>query len=378
MAEEKRKIVVFYHDNCIDGAASLWCFQHKYDGDPNVELTAFALSHGDAEERDKIIFKNIYADSEVYFVDIAPSEDELKKLFSPKEGEGKDKEEPWAKNVHIWDHHGSEIKRLNKFLRGRRPGPKDFEKKPSLDKILDKDAPAAVGIVWKQLFPNEDMPEFLRFVEKMDRSTGLRTTEDRAVAASMGSKNISGPDQIRQTFNKFSGMDLKQIEQEGHAIRSAQLNEMTKLQNAFIHTCLQVLPGTDPVWVPIVNTNLQMHGRGIHETMVEEGRKGPGPGIAMSWYVDGGGVVQLSVQTDGTPSAAKIAQHLAETIGASGGGHDEMAGVQFESLEQFFKGVPLYNEDQRLAKMFEPKKTTKTARPRNRQETPAPDTPSHG
>lgn len=376
MAEEKKNIVVFYHDRCIDGAASLWCFMNKYDDDPEVELTAYPLANGDPEERERVIFDNIYEDSEVYFVDVAPTDAELKKLLSPKE-DGEEKE-PWVKNIRIWDHHGSEVDRLNKFFRSRRnTGNKSFPRRPKVTRILDKSAPAAAGIVWGELFPGEELPEFLKFVEKMDRSTGLRNTEEKAIAASMGSKNISSVEEIRKTFNSFASMDMSEIEQEGHAIRSAQLNEMTKLADKFVYTKLRLLPSTDPLWVPIVNTDLQMHGRGIHETMVREGRKGPGPGVAMSWYVDGSGVVQLSVQTNGHPKAGEIAKYLGKEIGISGGGHDEMAGVQFESLEQFFRGVKLFNEEQRLEEMHKPKRR-RSPKPKKQPETPAPDGPSNG
>lgn len=349
MADDTRIIVVFYDSPCIDGAGAAWCFEKKYGYEANVNLELVPLSHGSPEARKACILDNVSPDDEVFFVDTSPKDEELTELMSPAETEG-DEKKPRVKSITIWDHHVTEVERLEKFTP---PQIAEFDP-PTLEKEVDVTMPSAAIMVWKKLFDSDPAPELLEWIGKMEPPVALRTNKDFAIAAFIDSKGIKGRGELVATFNELSEMSSAEMVNEGNAILADQHNNTGKMCETFMFAHIELLPGRGKMWVPVVNSNVQYFGRRINEALITEGNQGTTVGVSGAWFQQGDGSVKLSLRTSGHPDAGEIAKHLGSEIGVGGGGHKTDAVVQFRGLQQFVENVPLYTKEQMHEAQWKP------------------------
>ncbi len=128
-------IVVIYHGDCPDGTASAWCVHKKY---PN------AYFHGTNERK-------FYMDKErpditnrdVFILDYSYDSNTIDTMCYE------------AKSITIIDHHISAYKALM-----------DYENKKVI-KIFDM-LRSGCTLTYKYLFPNDEIPVFLRYIEDKD------------------------------------------------------------------------------------------------------------------------------------------------------------------------------------------------------------------
>ena len=346
MVENTRNIIVFYDAPCIDGAGAAWCFNKKYGEDTNVNLELVPLPHGAPAIREQTILSNVSNGGDVYFVDTSPKDSELTKLLSVN---GTSKVN--VQSVTIWDHHITELERLQNFQSSYISDGNS----PDLEVDIDVEMPSAALMVWEKLFVEEPPPELLKWIGKMEPPVTLSTNQNYAIAAFIDSRPIKTPVELVNTFNELVAMSTGDMLNKGNSILADQHNNTDKMRDTTMFTHLQLLPDVEKIWMPLVNANVQNFGRRINEALIDEGSKGTTAGVSGAWFAQGDGSVKLSLRTEGTPDAGKISQYLGSTIGVDGGGHATDAVVQFKDLQQFVQNVPLYTKAQMKALQWEPK-----------------------
>lgn len=334
MAQSKHRIIV-YHENCVDGVASAWVLQKKWAEEEGVTISYVPYAHNDAEQSDKNILALMQPHSEVYFADVAPTKEFLDDLLLPNDqGQAK------AAAIHVLDHHKTAATTLANYKPPVTPG---FTPPPTKIEV-DQNAPSACTMIWKKVFPNQPLPDFLSVIDKMDRGDGLVKTEDFSAAALVDSKDISS---IKEAFNScsvLSRLSYNEMAAEGSSILADQLVRIGRLDESLMHASLQIAPGTPPVSVPIINADIREFGRSIKDYLDDLAKKSEAK-IVLIWYVAKNGSVTMSIRSNGTPDSSLVAEHFCETMDIVGGGHKNSAAVHFESLEDFCKHVKLQPAD---------------------------------
>ncbi|MFH1158220.1 MAG: hypothetical protein V1721_04975 [Pseudomonadota bacterium] len=316
------KKLVVYHD-CIDGAASAWAFRQKWGDDPKTDYVSY--SHDKAAESEEKILSTLESGTLLYFADVAPTPAFLEILLSPASG---------LAAVAIIDHHKSAAGNLQGYI------PSVFEgfAPPRLDIRIEKDNPSASGMVWRELFPDRTPPDFLKMIEKMDRS-GLASREDYAAAALIDSKPIRSPEEAFKTCDALSLMTYDEMVREGEPIFTDQERRIAKLADAVMYAKFEPFPGSPPFLVPVINANVRDFGRYITKFLQDLGEEA-GSGVAFAWHETKEGSVVMSIRSlDGLDTSTVAKYFCSEKEGITGGGHGNMAAVTFPSYEVFEKKV---------------------------------------
>ena len=335
-----RHLLVIYHMDCIDGLASAWAVHCKWASDPNVRLDYIPYGHHNIEEAEKTIRNHLAApDSadmiDVVFVDVAPTRAFLTELLTPPAR---------ATRVVVADHHKSAADQLRGFEAPTHDGV------PELHLRIDAAHPSAANMVWEYLFPDTDAPIFFQLIAKMDLGQNLLETEnDYAAAALIDSKNITSIETAFQSFMAMSHLEYQDMVALGRNILSDQDTRISKLDDNIMYAQLQVAEAAAPVWVALVNADVQNFGRYISTWLVQQGAE-TGAGLGGAWYVQGNGSVTVSLRSDGTPDASAVAAHLCKCYGIRGGGHSTSAAVHFPTLTAFQQHVHLVSA-QEMARM---------------------------
>jgi len=317
-------VIVVYHADCIDGAASAWIIA-KTIKDKNVTYIPYA--HADSAASEDKIRSALVSGAEIYFADLTPEKPFLDELLS------------LARKVHILDHHQSAAARL--------AGYKDT---PHLKIHINPESPSAAKMIWQHFFPVEKAPAIIDLISLMDGSgSGLQTPQDFAAAALVDSKYIDTTERAFNTLRGLAKLSFNEMAKKGRPIATDQEARIDEFLKNTSSAQVQILPDTEPVNVPIVNGDVKLFGRQISERLVALGKKS-GVNVAFMWTIQKTGTVSLSIRTDGAPDASKIAEHLCKTMGATGGGHKDAAAVHFSSLFEFARQMPI-----RPSKTFENK-----------------------
>lgn len=337
---ENRHLIVIYHVDCIDGLASAWAVHCHYAHDPEIKIDYVPYGHHNIEEAENTIRQFLRAEDkanlmDVVFVDVAPTPEFLTELLTPPAR---------ATRVVVADHHKSAGEALEGFKAPEGDGV------PELYLNIDAQHPSAANMVWDYLFPDTPAPIFFKLIAKMDLGQNLlQTEEDYAAAAMVDSKNITSIDTAFQSFDALSHLTHADLVALGRNILSDQDTRISKLDDNVMYTPLPLAAEAAPVWIPIVNADVQNFGRYISTWLVQQAEE-TGSGIGFAWYVQGNGSVTISIRSDGTPDASEVAAYLCKTLGIRGGGHSTSAAVHFPSLESFCNHIRLYDAKQMMAK----------------------------
>lgn len=319
--------------DCIDGLASAWAVSCKWGSDPDVRIDYIPYGHHNIEEAEATIRGHLATPGptdaiDVVFVDVAPTRAFLTELLTPPAR---------AARVIVADHHKSAADALLGFTAPEGGGV------PELFLRIDAQHPSAANMVWEYLFPDTSAPVFFRLIAKMDLGQNLLETEDDyAAAALIDSKNITSIETAFQSFVAMSHLTLDDMVALGRNILHDQDTRISKLDDNIMYAPLVLAENAAPVWVAVVNADVQNFGRYISTWLVQQGAE-TGAGLGGAWYVQGNGSVTLSLRSDGTPDASEVAAHLCKSFGIRGGGHSTSAAVHFPSLASFQQHIRLHS-----------------------------------
>lgn len=333
MTSADKPLVIVYHADCIDGAACAWAVAkaHGADKPDNPDVTYIPYANHTPGDAEKKIYAALRQEAEVYFVDVVPPRPFLDELMTPQPDGS-----PKAAAIHIMDHHRTAASILEDYK-----APDATGVQPQLDILIDPARGSAARMVWEKLLPAEPVPPVLNVIDKMDGDArGLHTPKDFAAAAVIDKQDISTPERALRTLKGLARLTFNDMAADGRRIVEDQAAKIDKaLENASIID-MQIAPGQPPVPVAIVNMDVKQFGRQVSERLIAAGKKA-GSGVALAWHVQQNGAVSMSIRTDGDPDASKIADHLKETMGITGGGHEGASAVHFASLFHFAHCVPL-------------------------------------
>lgn len=321
-------IIIAYHADCIDGAASAWAVTESLQQrniKANITYVPYEHSSADIAE-DSIRAALSQPSAKIYFVDVAPEKHFLDELMTTENGR--------ISEIHVLDHHKSAGRRLKYYTPPALSG-------VSLEiKIEDKEASAA-RMIWMHLMPTVPVPPVFDVIHKMDGdAAGLKTPEDFAAAALIDSHDIRDQKRAFDTMRGLVKMSFNDMAQKGQLISADQEFKLDQLMDQASFVTLQLLPDTDPVRVPIINGNVQHFGRRISERMVELAKK-KGANIALAWFVQKSGKVTMSLRSDGDPDLSDVIAHLTRNMNATGGGHATAGAMHFASLFEFARQIHL-------------------------------------
>lgn len=321
--------VIVYHQHCLDGLAAAWIAHGKLKAD-GADIHFIPYSHHMRKDAEKEILAQIGPATSLLFVDVAPDRAFLDRLMAAQ-----------VSGVQIIDHHKTAAEALSGYKK-----PADG-KSPALDICLDAGHPSAANMVWEKFFPGKKAPDFLKMIAKMDTGMHLETPDDFAAAAAIDTRRISTITDAFASFHELEKLPLAELVALGRHLQADQENRIHKLTDNILYAHLH-LP-TDggeinPVWVPVVNADVQNFGRSISDYLRRQGDHS-GSGLAFAWCLQGNASVTLSIRSDGTPDASLIAAHLCETMNITGGGHSTSAAVQFVSLAEFSSKITLHTQD---------------------------------
>jgi hypothetical protein len=333
-SQDAKPLVVVYHADCIDGAACAWCVAkaHGVEKEPNANVTYIPYAHHDVETAEKKIRAAMKEGANVYFVDVAPTPGFLDELMTP-DADGRKK----AETIHIMDHHNSAAAMLAHY----KPPAAGAGAQPELDIFIDASRDSAARMVWEKLLPAEPVPPVMDVINKMDGDAkGLTSPYEFAAAAIVDTRDISTPQHAFSTLRGLAKLTFNQMANSGYTVLKDQNVKIDKMLANASGIALQILPGQPPVPVAIVNADVKQYGRQVSERLIELGRKA-GSGVAFAWYMQQNGTVTMSIRTNGTPDASKIAEHLRDMMGVTGGGHEGAGAVHFSSLFEFARHMPM-------------------------------------
>lgn len=340
-----RKIVVFYDDPCIDGSVSAKIVKDAFKDNPAVKIVFVPISYGSPQIRTQKILSHLSDGAEVIFLDTSPKDDTLEILFNPET------QHPRIKKLTIFDHHPTEVARIQDFARALRSklAGSIAPNVPELELFLNPAKSSAALIVWDHFNRGKPAPSLLGLVGRIESSTEEPSRHDKEIMAYFDSLISLTPE---ETFNNLETRFMlteEEILPYGRAIFLAQKNNIEKsIKTSFRYAKMEVLPGRSE-WVPLVTGNVLSFGRGIDDALVKEAQRSTTFGVAGAWFVQKDGTVKLSLRSRGAPDVGRIAKHLGITIGFDGGGRTKAACVYFTDLLQFAQNVKTYSKEEMMA-----------------------------
>jgi len=353
-----RPALVVYHANCIDGAASAYLLAKSMKvlspGMPRVlskiyslvakamkvsspnpaeHLTFIPYEHANFVNDQQKIKEALKDNIDIYFLDVAPPAKFMNELIEISNNGDKK-----IRSISVFDHHNTTAKTLLPY--------KEVLAKMTSPKInlkIESTGLSAVKLVWNELTGNHNYPDYLKLVNKMDRSN-LKTREEFAAAAYIDAHDISSPQQALKTLAKIAKISFNTMAERGRPIAAHQKILIDNLFNRVRLAEIEILPDM-VVKAPIVNADVKNFGRQISGRLIELGEKHNSK-VALAWYQQQNGAVTMSIRTTGEPDAGAIANHLRKTMkNVTGGGHKDSAAVHFASLCDFANQVDIKTED---------------------------------
>ena len=270
-----KKILAIYHKNCIDGTTAAAVMLRKF---PQVVL--FPLSNGYTAEDLDPVFLLIDNETEIYTVDCGSGVRELlTKGFK----------------VTTLDHHIGVKDSLNLLAK----------ENPNFTYIFDNDRSGA-SLAWQYFFPDEKLPELIKFVEDSDLWKGQFGDETRYVNNYlwMFTNNPQG------VLNIIEG-NLDEVKMKGEVISNytnKEILELIELPSLNIKIGEYILPAY----------NITTHESACGNILSEKYNQ------TAVMYTIKGNVVKFSFRSkeNQTPSALDLAKIL------GGSGHVNAAGAR--------------------------------------------------
>jgi len=187
-----KKILAIYHKDCIDGATSAGVLLKKF---PDAKL--FPLGHSYTPEDMEPIFDALDAETEIYTLDCGLGVTELlEKGYS----------------VTTLDHHISEKESLTALA-------KEHEE---FTYVFDNEKSGA-SLAWTYFFPEEAMPELIKYVEDIDLWLGKYGEESKFV----GNYLFMFRNEPSRMLELVEG-DIKKVLSTGRIIAMAMDREIEK------------------------------------------------------------------------------------------------------------------------------------------------------
>ncbi len=311
IVKNAEKVTIFYHDPCLDGAAAAWAAYKKWKD----TALYVGINHASIEATQQLIRRNIDGNTLVIFADFSPPRTILDELAAASE------------SIEIYDHHASAIRDLAGY------------KNEKVSMYMDVGRSGG-AILHDALFGNCKRPQVIEHAQMID----LEQTSRRnffPIAAYYDSLSLSDINEIVASLNDVDKTPLDKIVARGQSIRRSNSTAIEKAMESRVWTKVAILLGTQPVYVPMINTNLQFMGR-EYSIRLRQLAEATAPGfVAFSWWEDKG-IVRLSVRSNGMPDAGQVASHLGNKAlghGLGGGGHPTSAAAQF-TVEQFNRMFP--------------------------------------
>ncbi|MFQ5662013.1 MAG: DHHA1 domain-containing protein, partial [Candidatus Paceibacteria bacterium] len=281
-----KKIIGIYHKDCPDGITGAAVLLRKF---PDIEL--FSLPHPFKEEDLKDALEAAASDSEVYFVDYAIG---VEKFLSDD------------RKVFVVDHHIGLKDKLNELAK----------ENESLTFVFDNDKSGA-SLAWSYLFPDEQIPEVIKYVEDVDLWT-LKYGDDTKYVSNYLSTHINTPEQM---LDLIENGDIEEIKKKGKI-----MSDYSDVQiNRFLDQAEKIELKIDGHIVPAYNIPM-MYKSGLGNKLSEKEDK------AVALFAINGDKVKVSFRSKDAhnPSSMELAKNL------GGGGHRNAAST-FISLEDFIK-----------------------------------------
>jgi len=275
MRTPKKDIIVFYHANCTDGFSGAWAAWKKF-GD-KAEYVPWV--HQTPLPR----LKN----KELYFIDICPREDEVKRLIAAN------------RRVTALDHHIS---------------------METAVKMTDRYSYAlehsGAMLAWFYFHPEKEAPKLLRYVEDGDLWS-KKMAHTRAVYAYLDLFNFEF-----RLWSRFAReFEKKSFEKKYVAVGKLILKHEEKLIERVVSTT--AVP-VEFFGIRTLAVNSPVLGSEIAHALYTQK-----PPMGIVWY-ERDGQIKVSLRSNGTLNVAKLAEKF------GGGGHKAAAGFAVPVN----KGVP--------------------------------------
>lgn len=269
-------MIVFYHQNCLDGFGSAWAAWKKFKNKADY----FALNY-------QTPFEYLISHNQIYFFDVVPERKVLENLIKQDN------------KITIIDHHLStkNLLGLNKF--------KNIDIKVNLRN-------SASVLVWQYFFPKRRVPELLLYVEDMDlwKFKKLNTREILATI-DLADMNFQKWDELTKEIQNKKNRE-KYI-QAGRRIVASQDRKITTI----IKEAQEVKIGKYKTLM--VNSSILVSeiGNALIKKM---------PPMAIIWF-EAGEEKRISLRSNGKVDVSKIAEKY------GGGGHKQAAGFTIKNKD---------------------------------------------
>lgn len=287
MNSKKTKIGI-YHKNCVDGTAAAAVLLRKF---PDIQL--FPLVHSHTEDDLAHIHKVAGEGSEIYFVDTASGVEEF------LDG---------GHNIEIIDHHIS----IKEHIEGL------AQKNANLKYIFDNNK-SGTSLAWSYFFPDEGIPEIIKFIEDNDLWT-KKYGDDTKYVSNYLSMFTNSPEQMLKLIDG----DIAEIKEKGKIIADYSDIQIERLVESIQDIKLRI----GEFIVPAYNITMYESPVGNRFARIQE--------KAIAMFTINGGNVNFSFR--GTDNNNPTALELATILG--GGGHKDAAGASI-SLKDFIKMIIL-------------------------------------
>ncbi len=281
-----KNIIGIYHGKCIDGTAAAAVLLKKFP-----EAKVFPLPHGYTTEDIAEILELVTAETEVYTVDCSLGVKEfLQKGVS----------------VTTIDHHIGGKEELETLA----------HEEDNFNFIFDNEKSGA-SLTWSYFFPEEELPELIKYVEDADIWT-WKYGDDTKHVNNYLSMYRNDPEKM---LGYIEHEDIESIKEKGSII--------SKYTDLAIEKHLEILPNTLRIgeWeVPAYNIT------SYHSMCGNKLSKALGKTVAM--YTINGDEVSLGFRSCNEESPTSL--ELATVLG--GGGHTKASGARM-SLKEFLEGL---------------------------------------
>jgi len=147
MKRLQKEIIIYYHDNCYDGFTSAW-IAHKYFNNLKIKNIKYYNINYDSK-------LHLHKDSLIFFLDIVPDIEELKKLEK-------------RNLIIVLDHHKSSLERIKIFT-------ELLSKDINSINLSDKGVfyhfnmlKSGASLTWDFFNPNKEASTFIKYIEDRD------------------------------------------------------------------------------------------------------------------------------------------------------------------------------------------------------------------
>lgn len=316
-AQTDEKVAVFYHAQCVDGAASAYAAHMKYGNNAKY----YPIGHKSDKTTEKFIREHSDDNTHVIFADYAPTKPVLEKIIDH------------TKHVSIFDHHATAIEDLAEY------------KHKKLTKVFDEFSSGG-AITFRQLHGRDKkMPQSIELAQRIDLGQfgedDNEKTHNYQIAAYIDALPNTRIKDIVPAFDTINNLTEDEVASKGEIAHRVNLQRTKEAIDKASFARVQIAENTRPIFIPTVN--LKPHGAGRElEAELKKLASQDRHQLAFCWYEEEG-TAHVSIRSAGKTDAGTVAQYFA-TVGKSGGGHKTAAGAHFD-IEDFNKRFPRCSRD---------------------------------